>query len=514
MKMDEVDQSMMNSTDEDINDENDVKEVDWSSTYSELFSEEVQEEKEKFKRSNSNSSETANFDLESWLAANLPMLSSSDRVNKAEFGWRLPGSSHCSWPGPLIRLQRGQRHGLLVKGAPGTKTNIHFHGLHIAGDGNGDNMMRVIDGNDVLVYSLDIPEYHMGGTHWYHSHLHGETQNQVGGGAFGLLIVDDGHDFGSTDPNVLEFMKRELKLVVDNRKGRWMANGLVTDTFQLNPNEWYRMRILAVNTDAYTVGETIHFGDACQVHAIAHDGILRFQVPEGEARSDFMLSTSSRLDVAVRCQDSSTISVGSQKVVTIQVLDLSKANSVELSTATPFDSENQVWNSTRPRYLSDLRDLEVANRWKLHLDEVDINHQSWYLQRPLCDDRGKDFEYNSIQEWSVTGLESHPLHVHTYPMQVVSDDGCGSGHAVGEFYDTLAAHGNMKVSRNCKVRLRLSDVAGPTVVQSHTLQHSDQGSIGILHVVGGPESSQDPHVFRCAKENCDEPESIITCGEW
>lgn len=491
-------------------------EADWSATNSDVFSEEVTEEKQKFQRSHSNSSADANFDLESWLASHLPVTSLTDPINTAEFGWRLPGSSHCSWPGPLIRLKPGQRHGLLVKGASGTKTNMHFHGLHIAGHGNSENMMRVVEGNDVLVYALDIPENHMGGTHWYHSNWQGETQTQVGGGAFGMLIVDDGANIGTTDANVLDFMKREHVLVVDNRKSnRWLANGMEIsqEHFQFRFNEWYRLRILAVNTDAYTVGETIHFGEACRVHAMAHDGILRFQVPETTPRSDFIVSTASRLDVAIRCTGSSTISIGNQQVASIQVQDPNVKDVHH--PATPFESGNQAWKSTRPPYLADLRGMNVDNRWKLHLDEVNINHQSWFEKHPLCDDKGNDFVYDSVQEWSITGLESHPLHVHTYPMQVVSEEGCGSGHIVGEYYDTLSAHGSTEVSQNCKVRLRLTDMAGPTVIQSQTLQHVDQGSIGILHVVGGPDQAEEPHVFRCSNpESCDEPESIITCSEW
>lgn len=36
-----------------------------------------------------------------------------------------------------------------------------------------------------------IPCDHVGGTYWYHPHHHGSTSLHMGGGAMGVLIVDD-----------------------------------------------------------------------------------------------------------------------------------------------------------------------------------------------------------------------------------------------------------------------------------------------------------------------------------
>lgn len=81
----------------------------------------------------------------------------------AEYGWRVPGGV-CSTPGPVMRLKRGLKHGLFVQGGS-EPTNLHFHGLHIAGHGNGDDLRRKVQGDDVLVYELNLPaDKHMGGT--------------------------------------------------------------------------------------------------------------------------------------------------------------------------------------------------------------------------------------------------------------------------------------------------------------------------------------------------------------
>jgi len=48
--------------------------------------------------------------------------------------------------------------------------------------GSSDNIFRVIGPGETAKYVLDIPIDHPEGTFWYHSHLHGLSTVQVGGG--------------------------------------------------------------------------------------------------------------------------------------------------------------------------------------------------------------------------------------------------------------------------------------------------------------------------------------------
>ena len=74
----------------------------------------------------------------------------------------------------------------------GTKANLHTHGLHISGDGNSDDITRYANvGESCLTYTYNVSSSHMGGTYWYHVHVHGFTNAQVSGGAFGMLIVEE-----------------------------------------------------------------------------------------------------------------------------------------------------------------------------------------------------------------------------------------------------------------------------------------------------------------------------------
>jgi FtsP/CotA-like multicopper oxidase with cupredoxin domain len=69
--------------------------------------------------------------------------------------------------------------------------------LHVSPKGSGeltyasDDVFAEVSPGSSKLYEFSIPDNHMGGTHWYHPHVHHNTALQVGGGAAGVLIVDD-----------------------------------------------------------------------------------------------------------------------------------------------------------------------------------------------------------------------------------------------------------------------------------------------------------------------------------
>ena len=435
-------------------------------------------------------------------------------VNAAAYGWRIPGTSECSYPGPILRMQQGLKHGLIVQSAvqdDSVVTNLHFHGLHIAGHGNGDDVHRALPKGASIVYALDLTN-HMGGTYWYHSHFTGQSLQQTEGGAFGMIVVEENpqaHPVGTNDPQVLDFLTNNEKiLVLDDTKNRqWVANGLNgRESFELVKNQWYRMRIMVVSVNPHSSGGILTFGNAgdtpCTVHAVAHDGILRRRVPKMEAQTEFPLTSSSRLDVAIRCQEEGTVPISMNHS---PVADIRVVSGQSNSAATPFENQ-QPWQSTRLFYVQDmtLSATSVDNTWTVRVDETNLNGIGYSSQTPLCSGN-EDFMFGSVQEWTLEGTSTHPFHVHTYPMQVVS--GCGDYHEDGEFYDTILAttvrHPNDPSSshrsshHDCKVRLRLVDVGGPILVHCHIFLHAEHGAMGWFNVVNGPVQANEPRVHSC-----------------
>jgi suppressor of ftsI len=429
----------------------------------------------------------------------------------AKYGWRMDGSTSCSSPGPILRLDNKNRYALLVKGgASSTTTNLHTHGLHIAGSGNADDVTRTLAPGDTLVYNVTLPKDHVGGTYWYHSHYHPHTKDQVTGGAFGMLIVDDDEgNIGTTDPRVLQFLKKERILILDNIQGgnRFVANGQPSgEIYEFQKDEWYRLRILLVSVDDYLSGATVFFGEEgeCTVYPIAHDGIPTFRIPStAQPKSSYYLSTSSRLDVAIQCHASANIKVQFSTVATIKVSSNNTTSSEAAATATPFEKGQNHWTSSRPPYLADLRELPVDDTLAITMSETAINQMPFSLETPLCNPNGQDFKYNSVVEWTLLSTTSHPFHSHMYPMQVVS--GCGEEHDVGEYYDTVSFRNKMNSyygsdTSNCVVRVRLLDIAGHVLVHCHILLHSEQGSMAFFNVLNGPTQPSELRALSCGNE--------------
>lgn len=428
----------------------------------------------------------------------------------AGYGWRVPGGV-CSAPGPVMRLKRGLKHGLFVQGGS-APTNLHFHGLHIAGHGNGDDLRRKVQGDDVLVYELNLPaSQHMGGTYWYHSHLEGSAWDQVKGGAFGMIVVEEnGHDVGTQDENVLGFLENERILILDDTYDEWKANGIASfaDTYKVVKDEWYRLRVMIVSVDSYIADVKIKFGDACEVRPIAYDGIMKFLVPGAEAKLEYALTTSSRLDVAIKCQANADIGInrGNAEIMANIIVDDSK----KASSVSPFENGQQQWKSSRLSYTEDLRSMDADNEWTVKVDETNINGVNSGQHEPLCSENGGDFQYGSVQEWRIKGANTHPFHLHTFPMQVVS--GCGKIHQEGEFYDTIVTKGHHG-SKQCLVRIKLADVAGPTTVHCHIFEHAEHGALAYLYVDGGPKQPEEPNFSICKSGSCDNRKPLLKCSD-
>ena len=71
--------------------------------------------------------------------------------------------------------------------------NLHTHGLHVSPLAPGDEIVKtkVNAHGPPHQYIYNIPDDHMGGTHWYHPHWHGAVTMHVNFGAAGMLIVED-----------------------------------------------------------------------------------------------------------------------------------------------------------------------------------------------------------------------------------------------------------------------------------------------------------------------------------
>ncbi|MBE9175477.1 multicopper oxidase domain-containing protein, partial [Synechocystis salina LEGE 06155] len=92
-------------------------------------------------------------------------------------------------PGPRLEAKPGDRVQINFINRLNQPTNLHYHGLHITPQGNGDNIFLSIPPGERFTYEFTLPTTHPAGTFWYHPHHHGHVAEQVFGGLAGLFIV-------------------------------------------------------------------------------------------------------------------------------------------------------------------------------------------------------------------------------------------------------------------------------------------------------------------------------------
>ena len=414
--------------------------------------------------------------------------------------YRQQGGSY-SIPGPTLHMTPGNKYvvrfrNLLPYEAPSGEenvfkdpniTNLHTHGLHISGEGAGDDVTRMFEGGFGGDYIYDIPSDHMGGTYWYHAHHHGATFLQVSTGGFGLIVIDDGGD--GIPASVAAMEERQLvigyldpaaagtggdTLISGTLSPGWTVNGRVNGTVTVPPDTWLHWRVLLSDTDART--EDVTVGANCEAKLLARDGVWRTTAPKDLPTSTVSLTGASRADLAVRCSGASDISVGNDTVASIAVSGTPDAG------PHPYDLDGvSTWSATRPAYLRDLSGETVVNTESISIGARTINNLKFDHEVPTY-----TLPADSVQEWTLNGGTNHPFHLHIYHMQTF---GCGGDFEDGEYYDTVAGDCTVRFDMNASTG---TAYAGMTIMHCHILDHEDRGAMGWVDVIGGLPPSTLP----------------------
>jgi len=412
-------------------------------------------------------------------------------------------------------MKPGSRYLLSLQNTAGSATNLHTHGLHISGDGPADNIFRSLNPSSTscLFYSFKIPNNHNSGTFWYHAHLHGSTSVQVGGGAFGILIIEDKRADNSysdipssatiNNPNLATFLSTEKLLFFSETKSQTgsierRVNGMgpltTTGTPQITlvANQWYRFRIAVSRPGfGFATNSVFNFPGECSVRQLSRDGIFLSSVPAPQS-SSYSIAGPSRIDLAVRCTKPSqgNVDISWDTIYKVQLV----INTGTPNTGFPFGPDGlSNWQPVRPAYLQDMRNVAVL---QAHQITAGGSNMAWNSNAPIQFTGTNtpaiaSLTFNGVYELRIFSFNAHPVHLHVYPMQMIGiwdtntkrliPGDCGT-YKVGEFYDTVMA------SQHCVVRFRAIDFGGKVVVHCHRLSHEDAGAMAWINVTGDPNA--------------------------
>jgi FtsP/CotA-like multicopper oxidase with cupredoxin domain len=405
-----------------------------------------------------------------------------------------------SLPGPTLRLRGGDRLQIRLVNRLSTPTNLHVHGLNVSPEGHGDDVFVTVRPGEAFDYDYRLPRDHPPGVFWYHPHHHGTVADQVFGGLYGAIVVEDPDQLPVARERVL--VVSDITLDADGRLrqpstparmiGREgelvLVNGQIRPVLTARPGERERWRIVNACAARYVRLRV----DGQQLEVL---GIDSGRYVEPRRVEEIVLATGNRADVLVTAiEGSSALQVlGVDRghmgpmggmmagrlpgdAVTVGTLDVSGEPAVA---ATPVPPRPE------PR---DLRGVEPSVRRRLLLDMqmgagagnggMGTGGLAFTIDGRTFDPDRVDQEVvvGAVEEWTIanTSPMDHPMHLHVWPMQVVAEAGVRVDDV--RWLDVV----NVPAGSEVTVRIAFREFGGRTVYHCHILDHEDRGMMGVV----------------------------------
>lgn len=383
-------------------------------------------------------------------------------------------------------------------------TNLHFHGLGVSPKAPQDDVLDMMARpGETLHYSVLIPRGQPPGLYWYHTHPHGESEQQVLEGMSGAIIVEGIDRYvpelralpervlvlrGQSiehDPKANE-LARQVDMVLpgcgqapEKPERIFTVNGVIRPTIDIAPGERQFWRIVNAAADRYLDLKL----DGAAWEVVALDGMpLAYHDPKNPVRLEdhVMLPPASRLEAVVtgppgrtpaslrtRCVDAGPDGDSTPPAVLADLLPISGSANRPLPAAAASAPV-----SYKPL---DLKSLEAASPKFVATFTEDkavfyINNQKYSPDAaPMVRVRVGTFEH-----WRVVNdtHEIHPMHLHQVHFLVYAQNGKLLDHP--EWVDTVnvpydGGTVDMIVDFTNPV------IRGVAVFHCHLLNHEDKG---------------------------------------
>ncbi|HEY6688542.1 MAG TPA: multicopper oxidase family protein [Propionibacteriaceae bacterium] len=404
-------------------------------------------------------------------------------------------------PGPTLRLRPGDRLRVQLVNRLAQATNLHVHGLHVSPERNGDNPFVTVEPGSTFEYDYRLAHDHPSGMFWYHPHHHGMVADQIFGGLYGAIVVDEpagGFDsIPITRDRVLVISDISLNAAGNIRPPPAMArmrgregdlvlvNGQSAPTLEAKPGERERWRIVNACTARYLRVRL----DGQRLRLL---GIDSGRLAEPRDVEEILLVPGNRADLLV------TTVQGTSRLQTLpyargQVMGMggmgngpqagSTAESITLATLlVAGDNATPLLPVTARTRQLDLRGKPLVVRRELTLAmgmgmgrgmSFTIDGKEFAADRV-----DQTTRIGTIEEWTLTNTSpmDHPIHLHVWPMQVIEEGGKPIEQPTWQ--DVV----NVPARSNLKVRILFDDFTGRSVYHCHILDHEDLGMMGVIDV--------------------------------
>jgi FtsP/CotA-like multicopper oxidase with cupredoxin domain len=400
-------------------------------------------------------------------------------------------------PGPLIEVNEGDRVEIgFANGIPGEASTIHWHGMPVPADQDGNPMDPVASGAE-RTYAFELPGQ-SAGSYWYHPHPHGTTAQQVYRGLAGVFLVKAKSDpipaaYGDT---VLMFTDLRLaadgtmpdNTMIDLMNGRVgdhvLVNGQKNPVLSVAAGTKRRFRLYNATNARFL---NLSFGDA-PVTIVGTDGGL---IEAPAIAAELLLAPAERLEVIVAFErpgkamlttlayDRGWMGPGRPEDAGLTLLTVDVSEDVAepapplpetlrliAGLGTPALSRRFVFTETMAMAMG-AGGMEMGfliNGAAFDMNRIDVVARA-----------------GEVELWEVSNQADmdHPFHVHGTQFEVVERErgGVVAKPAYRAWKDTV------NVARGETVRLLLrQERPGPRMYHCHILEHEQLGMMGIVDV--------------------------------
>ena len=429
-------------------------------------------------------------------------------------------------------------------------TNMHYHGSHADPKQGGDNVLIKVKPGQSFTNDFFFGIKQAPGTHWYHPHKHGSTEQQLANGLAGAIVIEGDLNVKDINPEA-----QDLVFVIQNLKGDidfWSAgsehskfmyvNGEHNPTLKMRPGEIQRWRMLNAQDEEFSFmierpeGTT---GKFPVLYQIAQDGLqfspelwettsqinaLNPDIESGESVTIHPeLAPGNRADfLAVAPMEPGIYEVkASIPQVTLPGVppppdEIEHAFIIEV-TGTPVNPDAWQLPDTlpeMPEYLAPITDDEIDGTRELTFSIHPLNGwPSFKINNQHFDEHRIDQEImvNTEEEWKLINdsQSMHPFHIHVNPFQVIEIYDAKTGELTRledddprQWHDTVpipsarftdatpTAFGTLAEPSYVIVRHRFEDFHGDFVLHCHILGHEDRGMMQTVRIDPPPPPGQ------------------------
>jgi suppressor of ftsI len=340
----------------------------------------------------------------------------------------------------------------------------------VSPSGISDNVFRVIGPGETARYVLDIPIDHATGTFWYHSHLHGLSTVQVGGGLSGLLVIEGLEDLL---PDVLHNITQQTFIMRGFPWHYWhlnyttptyqTINGEINPVVSISPGETQLWRFASI--DPATFYNITLPGHTFRV--VAEDGNPVWEVRDANY---LVLPAGKRFDVLVTGGENGTYP--------LKMLPYSGGSTL------PYPEVTLATINMQGNARAETAEVNASSLLPRH----DLGTVNQFGEQGTNMINGKVFDHNRVdqkvklgdlEEWTITNddNEDHTFHIHINDFQVMSVN--GQRYDAHGLQDTVIRPASSEVV----VRIPFEDFVGRLVYHCHILPHEDTGMMGTVEVV-------------------------------